>query len=297
VKLLVLDAGHCLNLALARLAHRRSDTELVIRPGLNIDAALLREVAPAAVIIPPLSAPMEIEPAAVVAHGEGVDACLAACRETDTPLVWCVSDQLYQDGFETPIDEHVIPAPRDESLRRLIAIGDRIRAGHPRHLIVRLGPLFALEGGHAWLSGVIDSLVTGEEVRAAQDVVFCPTAADAVAMALVGMLHQLACGSNAWGAYHLAGTEPVSAYTFTTMVRTQLSTRLEGLGEQIELGEVKPLKHHHDQPLRRVLNCRRVLEAFGVHQKPWRLEVGRLLDEWCQARRTSRLDEEGGTTS
>ncbi|EWH01590.1 sugar nucleotide-binding protein [Halomonas sp. BC04] len=285
MKLLILDAGHCLNLALARVAHRRSDTELVIEPGIAIDAAYLRELRPDAVIIPPLSAPMEIEPAAVVSHGEGVDIGLAACRETDTPLVWCVSDQLYQDGFDTPIDEHVIPAPRDESLRRLIAIGDRIRSSHPRHLIVRLGPLFALEGGHAWLSGVIDSLVGGEDVRAAQDVIFCPTSADAVAMALVGMLHQLGCGSTAWGAYHLAGTEPVSAYTFTTMVRTQLSTRLEGLGERVALGEVKPLKHHHDQPLRRVLNCRRVLEAFGVHQKPWRLEVGRLLDDWCQSRR------------
>ncbi|MGM0703378.1 MAG: sugar nucleotide-binding protein [Pseudomonadota bacterium] len=284
MKLLILDAGHCLNLALARIAHRRSDTELVIEPGLSVSAQQLRELAPDAVIIPPLAGPMDIEPAAVIAHGEGVDACLTACRETATPLVWCVSDQLYQDGFDAPIDEHVIPAPRDESLRRLIAIGDRVRSGHPHHLIVRLGPLFALEGSHAWLGGLIDSLMAGDAVRAAQDVIFCPTSADAVAMALVGMLHQLACGSQAWGAYHLAGTEPVSAYTFASMVRTQLSTRLEGLGEQPYLGEVKALKHHHDQPLRRVLNCRRVLEAFGVHQRPWRLEVGRMLDEWVQAR-------------
>lgn len=294
MKLMVLDAGHCLSLALARLAHRRSDIELVIEAGLDIDAQRLREVAPAAVIVPPLAAPMELEPAAVVEHGEGVDACLQACRETDTPLVWCVSDQLYQDGFDTPIDEHVIPAPRDESLRRLIGVGDHIRESLPQHLIVRLGPLFALEGGHAWLSQLIDSLIIGEEVRAAQDVIFCPTSADAVSMALVGMLHQLACGSEAWGAYHLAGTEPVSAFTFTSMVRTQLATRLEGRGEVVALGAVKPLKHHHDQPLRRVLNCRRVLEAFGVHQKPWRLEVGRLLDTWCQTRRVS---DAGGSSS
>jgi len=291
VKLLILDAGHCLNLALARVAHRRSDTELVIEPGLSVTVEQLRELAPDAVIVPPLAGPMEIEPAAVIAHGEGVDVCLAACRETATPLVWCVSDQLYEDGFEAPIDEHVIPAPRDESLRRLIAIGDRIRESHPPHLIVRLGPLFALEGGHAWLGGLIDSLMAGDDVRAAQDVIFCPTSADAVAMALVGMLHQLACGSRAWGAYHLAGTEPVSAYTFASMVRTQLATRLEGLGERPALGQVKALKHHHDQPLRRVLNCRRVLEAFGVHQRPWRLEVGRMLDEWTRARHPS--PEEG----
>lgn len=284
MKLLILDAGHCLSLALAREANRRSDTELIIEAGLSLTPERLGEILPDALVIPPLAQPISAEPAGVVAHAEAVEACLDMCREARIPLVWCVSDQLYEDGFDEPIDEHVIPAPRDDSLRRLIITGNRIREQYPLHLIVRLGPLFALDGAEAWLSELLDSLVTGDEVRAAEDVIFCPTSADAAAMALLGMLHQLHCGADAWGAYHLAGTEPVSAYTFASMVRTQLSTRLEGVGETIELGPLKALKHHHGHPLRRVLNCRRVLEAFGVHQKPWRLEVGRMLDAWCHAR-------------
>lgn len=281
---MILDAGHCLSLALAREANRRSDTELVIEAGLTLTPEQLAEIAPDALVIPPLTQPISTEPAAVVTHAEAVEACLDVCREARIPLVWCVSDQLYEDGFDEPIDEHVIPAPRDESLRRLIVTGNRIREQYPLHLIVRLGPLFALEGAGAWLSELLDSLVAGHEVRAAEDEVFCPTSADAAAMALLGMLHQLHCGAKAWGAYHLAGTEPVSAYTFASMVRTQLATRLEGAGEKLELGPLKALKHHHGHPLRRVLNCRRVLEAFGIHQKPWRLEVGRMLDVWCRAR-------------
>lgn len=284
MKLLILDAGHCLSLALARESNRRSDTELVIQAGLELKPGVLDEIAPDALLIPPLALPISAEPAAVVAHAEAVEACLEATRAAGVPLVWCVSDQLYEDGHDGPIDEHVIPAPRDESLRRLIRVGDRIRQQHTAHLIVRLGPLFALEGASAWLSELIDSLLVGDEVRAAEDVIFCPTSADAAAMALLGMLHQQHCGASAWGAYHLAGTEPVSGYTFASMVRTQLAIRLEGIGEQVELGPLKALNHHHDQPLRRVLNCRRVLEAFGVHQKPWRLEVGRMLDIWCHGR-------------
>lgn len=286
MKLLILDAGHCLSLALAREANRRGDTELVIEEGLALSSERLEEIAPDALVIPPLAQPISADPAAVTAHAEAVEACLASCRRAGIPLVWCVSDQLYEDGAESPIDEHVIPAPRDESLQRLIVTGDRIREHYPRHLIVRLGPLFALEGAGAWLTELIDSLLTGQEVRAAEDIIFCPTSADAAAMALIGMLQQQGCGAGAWGAYHLAGTEPVSAYTFTSVVRTQLATRLEGLGKTVELGELRALNHHHDQPLRRVLNCRRVLEAFGVHQKPWRLELGRMLDTWCQAYQT-----------
>ncbi|XKE45184.1 sugar nucleotide-binding protein [Halomonas organivorans] len=284
MKLLILDAGHCLSLALAREANRRSDVELVIEPRLSLSPARLDEVRPDALVIPPLSRPLSADPSAVTAHAEAVEAWMAACRERDVPLAWCVSDQLYEDGFDSPIDEHVIPAPRDEGLRRLVATGDRIRAELPRHLIVRLGPLFALEGSHAWLGELLDTLVDGGDLRAEADVIFCPTSADAVAMALIGMLHQQCCGAEAWGSYHLAGTEPVSAYTFVSMVRTQLDTRLEGRGETVALGGVKALSHHHDQPLRRVLNCRRVLNVFGVHQKPWRLEVGRMLDAWCLAR-------------
>ncbi len=283
MKLLILDAGHCLSLALAREANRRGDTELVIEEGVALEPGRLEDVAPDALVIPPLAQPISADPAAVTAHAEAVEACLAFCQEQDVPLIWCVSDQLYEDGAEAPIDEHVIPAPRDESLRRLIVTGNRIRERHRRHLIVRLGPLFALAGAGAWLTDLLDLLHTGREVRAAEDIILCPTSADAAAMALIGMLQQQHCAANAWGAYHLAGTEPVSAYTFASVVRTQLATRLEGLGQQVALGSLKALNHHHDQPLRRVLNCRRVLEAFGVHQKPWRLELGRMLDTWCQA--------------
>lgn len=284
MKLLILDAGHCLSLALARESNRRSDTQLMIEPDTRVDAETLKELSPDALIIPPLSRPFSVPPAAVVWHAEAVEACMEACREAGVPLVWCVCDQLYEDGHETPIDEHVIPAPRDEGLRRLVATGDRVRAECPEHLIVRVGPLFALEGSHAWLGELLDTLVDGGSVRAESDVILCPTSADSVAMALIGMLQQQACGANAWGSYHLAGVEPVSAYTFVCMVRTQLGTRLEGRGESVALGEVKALRHHHDQPLRRVLNCRRVLDVFGVHQKPWRLEVGRMLDAWCLSR-------------
>lgn len=297
MKLLILDAGHCLSLALAREANRRADTELVIEQGSHITATQLQAIAPDAVIVPPLAHPLSMTPAEVKAHADAVERCMDACQSQDIALVWCVSDQLYEEGFDIPIDEHVLPAPRDECLRRLVKTGDRIRAEYHRHLIVRLGPLFALEGSHAWLNEIIDSFVMGQKVRAAEDVVFCPTSADAVAMALIGMLQQQASGANAWGAYHLAGTEPVSAFTFTSMVRTQLATHLEGRGEHIVLGEVQALNHHHDAKLRRVLNCRRVLDVFGVHQKPWRLEVGRMLDAWCLVRDHQSDDAGTGETA
>ncbi|HBM43741.1 MAG TPA: dTDP-4-dehydrorhamnose reductase, partial [Halomonas sp.] len=128
MKLLILDAGHCLSLALAREASRRADTELVIEQGLAVSPSQLQAIAPDAVLIPPLAHPLSMTLAEVKAHADAVDRCVDACQAQDVALVWCVSDQLYEEGFDSPIDEHVVPAPRDECLRRLVQTGDRIRA-------------------------------------------------------------------------------------------------------------------------------------------------------------------------
>ena len=73
MKLLILDAGHCLSLALARECNRRGDTELVIDPATRVDPEALRTLAPDALIIPPLSRPFSVPPAAVVEHAEAVE--------------------------------------------------------------------------------------------------------------------------------------------------------------------------------------------------------------------------------
>ncbi|AVV34288.1 dTDP-4-dehydrorhamnose reductase [Halomonas sp. SF2003] len=284
MKLLLLDAGHCLGLGLIRAAGTRADLELnAVEPD-RIGADDIRASQADVVIVPPFARPADSAPAEVMAHAEAVEQVLAACIETGTPLVWCVADQMFEQGGEGLLDEDEVPSPIDTALRRVIATGDRIRAELPNHLIVRLGPLFGPEGRDAWLPTLIERLLAGEEVRAAEDVILCPTSVDAVAMALIGMLQQQRCGAGAWGAYHLAGTEPISTYAFVSVVRTQLITRLEGLGETVAAGPLKALTLNAGTPLRRVLNCRRVLDTFGVHQKPWRLELSRLMDDWIAQR-------------
>ncbi|OLO02907.1 MULTISPECIES: sugar nucleotide-binding protein [Salinicola] len=280
MKCLVLQAEHCLNLALRGTAVQRGDIAYLPAPAV-VDVGVLTEIAPDAVIVPPLADPGHCEPAAVYRHADRVEALLEACQTLGIPLVWGVSDTLYEDGAESPIDETVLPQPRDAAMRRLVEVGQRVRH-HPRHLILRLGPLFGLEGEDAWLSELIESLVRGESVRATQDLVLCPTSVMAAARAITGMLLQLDSGAGAWGTYHLCGTEPVSVFTFCSVVRTQLATRLEGVGASPALGELQALNQHHDTPLRRVLDCRRLLDVFGIHQKSWRLELGLMLDAWCQ---------------
>ncbi|ART63632.1 sugar nucleotide-binding protein [Kushneria marisflavi] len=290
MKLLLLDADHCLGRALINESDSRSDVELIIERSRQCPLPQLKAWAPDAVIFPPLLCPAGVDYAEIIEHVEQVEAVMTACREHGVPLVWFVSDQIFDAGSDMPIEESVLPSPRDEGLQRLLETGNRIRSGLAEHFIVRTGPLMALEGRNAWLARMLDELVDGKCQRAAEDEIVCPTPAQAVARAVIGMLSQQFSGANAWGAYHLAGVEPVSLYTFHGVVRHQLEIQLARRNIDLTLGEITPLHHHHDQPLRRVLNCRQMLETFGVHQKPWRLALDAMLEQWCQA----RFDEEKG---
>lgn len=290
MKLLLLDADHCLGRALIDESDSRSDVELIIERSRQCSLSHLKARAPDAVIFPPLLDPASVDYAEIVEHVDQVGAVMTACHAHGVPLVWLVSDQVFEAGLDMPIEESVLPSPRDEGLQRLLETGNRIRSTLTEHFIVRTGPLMALEGHNAWLAELLDALVEGRPLRAAEDEIICPTPVQAVARAMIGMLAQQFSGANAWGTYHLAGVEPVSLYTFHGVVRHQLEIQLARRHIDLTLGEIQPLHHHHDQPLRRVLNCRQMLETFGVHQKPWRLALDAMLEQWCQ----TRFDEEKG---
>lgn len=281
MKLLLLDAGHCLGRALIDEASRRSDVELIVECQSCCDAERLREIAPDAVIFPPLCTPVALDHSVLVEYVARLDQVLEACRTCSVSLCWFVSDQVFEAGSDAPIEEGVLPAPRHEGLELLLAAGVRVRERLSRYFIIRTGPLIALEGREGLLGDMLENLYKGHTLRAADDEIVCPTSACAVARATIGMLAQQLAGANGWGVYHLAGVEPVSLHTFHTVVLHQLDLHLARRDIRVVLGSVQPLQHHHDQPLRRVLNCRRVLETFGVHQKPWRLALDAMLERWC----------------
>ncbi|MGJ8515390.1 sugar nucleotide-binding protein [Carnimonas bestiolae] len=286
MNILVLDPAHCLALALAAEAEERLDIDLTMFDG---DASLTLTEAELsafdAVIVPPLAHLDGSDSHAVEAHAEQLEALLAPCREANTALVWCVSDEIYEFGYDKgAIEESLIPSPESPSRRRLVAIGDRIRAELAQHLIIRVGPLFGLKGRDARLPGILEALMTGIAVSGEENLFVGPTPVDALARGLCGMLLQLDNGADAWGPYHLSGIEPVSDYIFVSTLRTQLIQLLEQREEAVDaIGEVTAIAHPQGL-VRRVLNCRHMLGTFGVHQKPWRLEAERMIERWLDLR-------------
>lgn len=287
MNILVLDPAHCLALALAAEAEERLDIDLTLLDATAASSSL-EEVELSdfdAVIVPPLAHLDTSDSRMVEAHAQQLEALLEPCRAANTALVWCVSDEIYEFGYDKgAIEESLIPSPESPWRRRLVAIGDRIRAELTQHLIIRVGPLFGLKGREARLPDILEALVAGTEVTGEEDLFIGPTPVDALARGLCGMLLQLDNGADAWGPYHLSGIEPVSDYMFVSTLRSQLIQLLEQRGEPVDsVGEVTAVAHPQGL-VRRVLNCRHMLGTFGVHQKPWRLEAERMIERWLDLR-------------
>lgn len=286
MKILVFDPWHCLSIALACEAQERfdidlemaDDTALAAHPGMDVTGY-------DALVVPPLAHLDTLTADQIEAHAEQVEALITPCREANTVLVWCVSDEIYEYGHaKGAIEESLVPVPESPSRKRLVDVGNRIRSELSCYLVVRVGPLFGLTGKDAWLPTILDGLYTGHNIAAEDDLYVGPTPVDALANGLCGMLLQLDNGANAYGPYHLSGIDPVSVYIFVASVRTCLAHELERRGiDDIQLGEVTPSSHRLGM-VRRVMNCRHMLGTFGVHQKPWRLEIERLINKWLELR-------------
>lgn len=283
MKILVVDPAHCLSLALIAETQERLDIDLELHDWTSVFTIDASDVY--AIIVPPLAHLDSISQETLETHAEAVERLIDFCRKSTIALVWCVSDEIYEYGYDDgAIEESLIPEPVSPSRRRLVTVGNRIRTELRYSLMIRLGPLFGLKGKDAWLPSLLEGLYSGHIVPAEEDLYIGPTPVDALARGICGMLLQLYNGADSWGAYHMSGIEPVSVYNFVQYVHLQLDKQMKALDQSIDqVGHVEPVEHRLGN-VRRVLNCRHMLGTFGVHQKPWRIEVERLTHRWLEAR-------------
>ena len=98
----------------------------------------------------------------------------------------------------------------------------------------------------------------------------CPTASVDLARVLVAICLQVDLDIDVWGVYHYASSDASIGFQF---IETLLSQAAQ-FDNKIDAKNV--LFEHNDaekalfffEPV--VLKCQKVLDTFGIHQKPWR---------------------------
>ena len=137
--------------------------------------------------------------------------------------------------------------------------------------------------GHNFVRTILRLAEERETLRVVADQRGCPTGADDLARALLGVAREVTARPGRWGTYHLAGRPPTSWHGLAEAV-VEEARRWRPLAVR----EVVPLRTDEyptaaRRPVEVVLDCARIERAFGVEAPPWRPALSRVVARLCAA--------------
>lgn len=248
-----------------------SDYMAALRPDMVINAAAYTAVDRA-----------ESEPEAAYAVNRDGPASLAdACREADVPLLHISTDYVFDGALSRPYRENDEPNPRSvygkSKLEGERAVAQRL----DRHIILRVAWVFSAHGEN-FVKSMLRLGAEREELGVVDDQKGAPTWADDIASVLLNIASQCMRDTDpAWGIYHYTGTPETTWYGFSRAIFDQ--------AVEIGLLEKAPIVHpirteQYPTPAARpgnsALECRKLLNVFGIDQADWHTGLGTVLQQW-----------------
>ncbi|MBY4676839.1 dTDP-4-dehydrorhamnose reductase [Marinobacterium arenosum] len=209
---------------------------------------------------------------------DALEGLALACGDLGIPVLHLSTDYVFDGHYASGYTEDDEAAPLgvygaskwagEEHLRRLL----------PRHLILRCSWLFSEAGTNYVLSTLKNAAESGGRLKAVNDRVGCPTSAADAARVLLAIIKQLQNGADAWGTYHYSGAEVTTLYGFTEAIIAE-ARQYDGRFQTLELEAVASADYPTEaqRPTSSVLKCRKLLNTFGIRQRPWRNELSAVM--------------------
>lgn len=215
---------------------------------------------------------------ALLLNAEAAKHIASACGDLSIPLIQLSTDYVFDGHYASGYTE------MDET-RPLGAYGESklqgelyVRQFMPRHIIIRTSWLFSDRGNNFMLRTLAEArennLMYGVDDRRG-----CPTSAYDLARVVLAIIKQLSCGADAWGTYHYCGAEVTTRYGFCEAVVAAARQYEDLTVDRIQPVASKDFTTEAERPSTSVLKCNKILNVFGIRQRPWRSELQRLIRE------------------
>ncbi len=205
-------------------------------------------------------------------NAEGVNKLALVCGDLSIPMFHLSTDYVFDGHYASGYTEEDDVAPLGVYGNSKWQGEEYLRQVLPRHIILRVSWLFSTKGNNF----VLRTLDTARKKKVLESVIDrkgCPTAASDVARVILAILKQVHNGAESWGTYHYCGAEITNRYDFCKEILIAA-----GHYESFEVEKMVPIssKDYVTEALRpntSVLICKKLLETFGIRQKPWRQEL------------------------
>jgi dTDP-4-dehydrorhamnose reductase len=214
----------------------------------------------------------------------GVENLAQVCGDLAIPMIHISSDFVFDGQYESGYLETDEVAPLgvygeskwqgEEALRRLL----------PQHIILRLSWVFS-DHGDNFVTRTLERARHQLELRAVSDRHGCPTSASDVARVVIAMLKQIHNGADAWGTYHYSGCEPTTRYSFCKEIITHAMNYEELATEKLTAVTADQYKKEVQRPSSSTLDCRKILNTFGILQRAWKSDLSSVVRSYYQRRK------------
>ena len=209
---------------------------------------------------------------------DGAGALAQICAHENIPLLHLSTDYVFDGHYASGYSEEDEAAPLGVYGQSKWQGEEAIREHLKQHIILRVSWLFSRQGDN-FLQRTLTRARYAEQMTAANDRRGAPTSAQDVARVLKAILLQLANGATCWGTYHYCGAEITTKYGFMEAVVAAARQY-----EDLKVKELVPVSSDQldeaaERPTSSVLKCTKILNAFGIRQRPWRTALQQLVRE------------------
>jgi dTDP-4-dehydrorhamnose reductase len=207
---------------------------------------------------------------AIAANFDGPANLAAQCSVLDIPLIHLSTDYVFdgKDGNKPyRVDDQMHPINIYGETKMLGE--EAIIQGHAFHVILRISSVFSAYGTNL-LTKMLQAIDTRDELKIVTDQICAPTPAQDVARALITITEALLKGkSGGYGVFQLCGTPEVNRMKFSQAVMDAYAPYttcrpiiLPALSSDFPGFAARPAYS--------VMDCSKILEVYGIEQRPWR---------------------------
>jgi dTDP-4-dehydrorhamnose reductase len=202
----------------------------------------------------------------------------------EIPLLQISDYQVFTGSSEKPYTEE--DEPHSQTLYGVTRWQGELsvqRFTH-RYIILRVGTIFCTQGYNLF-TVLLEQWKQGHARELSSTLQFSPTPTNDIARVIYAILQQVECGAQVWGIYHYCSADIATPYDFAEVL---LAARVQfvGVDNEIKIRAVQGVvtvknKSRPAQPVptNAVLVCQKILNTFGIRQRPWRGDLTRMVKE------------------
>lgn len=197
------------------------------------------------------------------------------CHRQGITLIYISTYRVFDGTKKEAYTEKDTPNPSGVLATSRWQAEQQISERCPRHVILRLSWVIS-EVRNNLLRYLLNQIAQEREVAVVSDQQGCPTPSEDAARVIVAIIQQLGCGAQPWGTYHYAGAEPVSENSFAEIVISEASQYQPLKIRKLRMDKMND-RDGIQAPANATLACGKILNTFGVHNRPWRNTLARLI--------------------